>query len=333
VKIEGLRFFAASVLMDGSNECEVLRCDFQHHSPWGAHREPHTYKGERGYYGYGAKEDGSAGIYIRGEANRVAHSSFRQFWGQGVHLRGGRGNIVEHCSFEDFNWLLLQDGAAVFLNGEGHEVRHCRIRNAAGMGISGKQIGPQLVHGVKVLHNDIADTGRVLLDSGQSAIYFNNHNAPTEARRLDGEIAWNRIGTVHGITDNGKGMGIYLDDGTDFVSIHHNIIEAGAKVRWPIFLHVAGHAFEGSSVNDNLVWGIPDDPRAAAIVAAMRPKVGSLKPMQIERNLSQRTTFKALNGPADAVQLKDNEENITRQRFESRVKEQAEAFGKAAKAE
>jgi hypothetical protein len=320
VTIEGINFFACSVLMEGSHECEVTRGNFRYHSPWGAFREPFQMQGERGWYAYGSKEDATAGVFIRGEANRVSHCNFREFWGQGVHLREGRGNVVEYCTFENFNWLLLQDGAAVFVNGHDHEVRHCRIRNTAAMGISGKQVGPNCVRGVKVLHCDIADTGRVLLDGGQSAIYFNNHNLPTEQRHLDGEIAWNVIGTVHGIADNGKGMGIYLDDGTDFTEVHHNLVEAGPKVRWPIFMHVAGHVFESSHIHHNAVWGFPDDPRSAAIVAIPRPKVGSIQDVLIEYNLSQREVFKTLHGSPDGVTLRNNTPDATHKQWDAAKK-------------
>jgi hypothetical protein len=254
-------------------------------------------------------------VFIRGNENRVAHCSFRDFWGQGVHLREGRSNIVEHCEFENFNWLLMQDGAAVFLNGEGHTVQHCRIRNTAAMGISGKQVGAHLVHGVRILHNDIADTGRVLLDGGQSAIYLNNHNAPTDQRRLDGEIAWNRIGTVHGLRDNGKGMGIYLDDGTDHADVHHNFINAGPKVRWPVFLHAAGHCCDAVKVRQNLIWGSPADKRSAAIVAIPRPNVGSFKDVEISGNVSSGPCFLVLHGKADGVALLHNTENASEERF------------------
>lgn len=276
--------------------------------------------GERGWYSYGAKEDGTAGVFIRGARNRIAHSTFRDFWGQGVHCREGEGNVVEHCTFENFNWLALQDGAAVFLNGRDHTVRHCTIRNGAAMGISGKQVGPHLVQRAKVLHNDIADTGRLLLDSGQSAIYFNNHNAPTDERRLDGVIAWNRIGTVHGLRDNGKGMGIYLDDGTDYVDIHDNFIDAGPKIRWPIFLHAGGHAFENTRVTGNLVCGIPDDPRAAAVVMGPKPKVGRLSGIHISGNVSSRGIAKMLHGPEVGVTQQNNESHTTPDVFAARLR-------------
>jgi hypothetical protein len=157
----------------------------------------------------------------------------------------------------------------------------------------------------------------VLLDGGQSAIYFNNHNLPTEQRRLDGEIAWNRIGTVHGLADNGKGMGIYLDDGTDFAQVHHNVIEAGAKVRWPIFLHAGGHRFESCRIHDNAVWGLPDDPRAAAVVAGPRPKVGAFHDIVIERNVSQREILKVLHGGPEGITLQDNTPRATREQWEA----------------
>jgi hypothetical protein len=165
VKVEGLSFFACGALLEGSERCELANCDFQHHSAMATFREDFRFPGERGWYAYGAKEDASAGVFVRGVANHIHHCTFRDCWGQGVHIREGRGNVIEFCEFSNFNWSLLQDGAAIFINGNDHAIRNCRIRNGAAMGISGKQVGPHLVHGVKVVHCDIADTGRVLLDS------------------------------------------------------------------------------------------------------------------------------------------------------------------------
>jgi hypothetical protein len=53
VKIEGVRFFASSVLMDSSRGCSLERCAFLHHAPWGDYRAPEYGEFDRGNHEYG----------------------------------------------------------------------------------------------------------------------------------------------------------------------------------------------------------------------------------------------------------------------------------------
>lgn len=308
VKIAGFRFVAASILIDGGNHNTIDGCAFLYASPWGKHYE--TQLGDFAPYAHGSKEDGTAGLYIHGSGNVVRNSYLAHLFGQGVHLRGGRSNVVENCLFEDFNWLALQDGAAVLVNGDDQVVRRCTIRRTAAMGLSVKQIGEVLVKRPVITHNHIEEVGRILIDGGQSAIYVNNHNAPSDARSLDwGEIAYNFIGRVHLPFDNDKGMGIYIDDGTDFLRIHHNVVRAGACINWPIFLHGNRHHQESIHVYHNTIWDYDNAGNTAGIVSSVWGQ-GRRTDIRVINNLTQHRAFRALGVPGGVTE-ETNLGNVT----------------------
>jgi hypothetical protein len=298
ITLRGIRFIACSALLDLAEDCEIDGCAFIHHAPWGNHRESQFdgIRGERGQYEYAAKEDATAGIYVEGTGNRIRNCYLKPGWGMGVHFRAGAQNTVENCLIEDFNWLIKQDGAAVQLCGIGNRVIGCTIRHCSGMGIVGTQIGDSFVRGFEVLNNHVSDTGLVLLDSGNSAIYFNNHNAKDRGCQ-NAVIAYNEIGTVHTHWDNGKGMGIYMDDGNDHLTIHHNLIHAGPNIRWPIFSNGGPHVVENFRVYHNTVWDMPDAANAAGFVSSIRPKsIGRRESVDVRNNVAQFTAYRGLHG-------------------------------------
>jgi hypothetical protein len=303
IALRGIRFVACSALLDKTEACDIDGCAFIHHAPWGNYRESQFdgIPGERGQYEYAAKEDATAGIYVEGTDNRIQNCYLKPGWGMGVHFRAGARNTVENCLIEDFNWLLKQDGAGVQLSGIGNRVLRCTIRHCSAMGIVGTQIGDSYVRGFEVLHNHVSDTGLVLLDSGNSAIYFNNHNAK-DRNCQNATIAYNEIGTVHTHRDNGKGMGIYMDDGNDHLTIHHNLIHAGRNIRWPIFSNGGPHVVENFRVYHNTVWDMPDAANAAGFVSSIRPNSGGRREsVDVRNNVAQFTAYRGLHGSEGAA--------------------------------
>jgi hypothetical protein len=319
VTVSGVRFFASSVLIDNGHSNTIDTCAFLYHAPWGDHREPFTNQGERGHYEYGAKEDGTGGIFVRGTGNVIKNSYIAHAYGLGVHIREGSGNTVENCLIEDFNWLAKQDGGGVFLNGPDHAVRRCTIRKTSAMAISCTQIGSNLVRRPQIFRNDLSDTGRLLLDGGQAAVYINNHNASSADRTLDGgRLAYNRVGLVNIAFNNGKGFGLYMDDGTHEVTIDHNVIFAGTGVRWPIFSNGSGHQVINFNVYNNTIWEHPDVSNGAGFVSSLTLATGTPAnrvSINVRNNHAQRAVYREINGTAGDAVLSNNRSNVPATEF------------------
>jgi hypothetical protein len=319
ITLKGLRFFASSVLIEGGNSNTIDTCAFLYHSPWGDHREPFTNAGERGQYEYGSKEDGTAGVFVCGSQNTIQNSYFAHAWGLGVHFREGSANVVDNCLFEDINWLGKQNGAAVFINGPDHVVRNSTVRRCAAMGICASQIVNSLVRRPLIWGNDISETGLMLIDGGQSAVYINNHNAASVDRTLGGgRIAYNRIGRVNIARENNKGFGLYMDDGTHGVTIDHNVIYAGAGVRWPIFSNGAGHQIIDFNVYNNTIWDYRDATNAGGFVSSLAINgTGNRVSVRASNNLAQRLAYREINGPQGDATLAANLSNVLAAEFVS----------------
>jgi hypothetical protein len=305
VVIKGLNFKAASVLMDGSQRCTIDSATFRYHSPFGTH-----YLG--GYPGnpldgyYGNPIDGTSGIYISGSNNTLKNSYIGHTWGQGVVLRGDSCTI-ENNLIEDTSWLLSGLGSALLLTGNDNTIKGNTIRQTSGMGICGVQIGTQLIKRPKILNNDISDTSKMLLDSGQAAMYISNGDISSSRRSLEGGIiAYNKIGRVNIFKNNNKGMGIYLDDGTDNATIHHNVINAGGGIKWAIFLHYNGHLDENIFVYNNTIWGYQD--WAVWFAGNWDGRGGGISNCIVRNNIAQRSRY---NGNT----VSHNRENVPASEF------------------
>jgi len=261
ITIKGLYFKAASVLVENATGCVLDDCHFHHVSPWGKT----YYTDYRDPYGYGGKTDGSSGIHISGTNNVIKNCSLQHAWGSGITLMGGSSLQVSNNYIADIGWQTRASSAPVLGYGEKMQVVGNTIRRTVGTGLILHQKATSsgggavnLVKECNVSYNDIRDTGYLMLDGGRSFIYIGNNDAPTADRSLKGGVvAYNVCSNIINWRGISKAFGIYLDDGTDFATVHHNVVNMNQPVQsWDgIFFHGAGHLLEEVRVYHNTLWG------------------------------------------------------------------------------
>ena len=244
VTVAGLVFRAASALLDGCEGCVIDRCEFTDVSPWGRHfdRRPN---GDPERYTYGNPQDGTAGIYLNGTGNAIRHCRVARGWGALVTVRG-TGNAVEDNVIEDANWQCREFAVNVVVNGEGHRVVGNTLRTSTAMLVALIDVDRLPTTATLVRGNDCRDYGHVMLDGGTAAIYHNGNDDLGGAEFSHNLIADNR-------TDNQRvSCGIYLDDGSCNVRVHHNVFLGGGRTRCGLFTH---RGDQRMLVHNNTFWG------------------------------------------------------------------------------
>lgn len=216
--IADISFHAASLKLENSQSCRVEGCTVLYPGPW-TDIDPPSPDGQLQGQDYGIPDDGSAGVYITGSNNCLTRCHIAHSWGAGARLDGSN-NILEDSLLEDLDWLSRRIGGVQLL-GTGNQVLRCTIRRTAQSGIDG---GNRLLGFGKVASNFtvngclIADVGLLTSDTG--AFYINNQASPT---LLNGVVSYNTMLRVWGAL---YASGVYIDNSTCGVLVHHNVINA-----------------------------------------------------------------------------------------------------------
>jgi len=129
IVVEGLHFKAASIRMDDAIGCEVRECEVLYASPWTAYKATD----------YGGRVDGSCGVYVSGEKNRLWRNRIAHNWGGGVRVEGS-DNVLEQCLIEDIGWLGRRTAGVQVWGRRNHVLRNV-IRRVGNSGIDGGQAG------------------------------------------------------------------------------------------------------------------------------------------------------------------------------------------------
>jgi len=305
VTLKVLYFQGASVHVNGGSNNTVDGCHFRNVSPWG------NAKGvARLATSWGSIEDGTTGLHIMGTNHTIQNCSLVGGWGTGIRLDGGSDLTVRNNYIEDFGWFGRILAAPISGFGTRLRIENNTIKRSGGCGITLKQKNPgdgSNVNHVRfptIRHNDIRDVAYLLMDGG-SFIYINNDDVPSAERRLDGEIAFNVCVGLRSRSTDKFFWGIYIDNGTDFVTIHHNVINslnpktAGAG----IFLHGAQHHQENIFCYHNTIWGNFDNA-----IASHTWSRGSISNVVFRNNHAQKTGFRAT--AIGGVTASHNRENV-----------------------
>jgi hypothetical protein len=138
----------------------------------------------------------------------------------------------------------IADSATV--NGTGHRILNNTLRTSTAMLIVMIDIDRQPTLAPLISSNRCSDYGRIMLDGGTAAIYFNGNNDSQ-----GGEIAYNFISDNR--TKNQRvSSGIYLDDGACNFRVHHNVVHGGGLNRAGLFTHKGDRQM---LVFNNTFWG------------------------------------------------------------------------------
>jgi hypothetical protein len=293
VTLKGLHFLGASVPVNGGSNNTIDACHFRHVSPWGAHH----YSDARNYY-WGGTVDGTSGIHLAGTNHTIRNYSVIGGWGHGIQLAGGSNLTVSNNYIADFGWSgrFVQSPVSGF--GPGLNIVRNTIRRSSGPGIFLYQKNPgdganvNHVKQVRILRNDIRDCGYLLDDSGNVFIYIQNADVPSADRAPHGEIVYNVL--IRQLGGQGKHHtgGIYLDNGTDFCSLHHNVVDM-QETKNPrtaaIFLNAAGHNQESIVIAHNTLWGYRGDHMfpGGIVLSTNKGKGGRQTEVVVRNNLAQ----------------------------------------------
>lgn len=161
-------------------------------------------------------DQGRNGVFIKGDDNVVSNSEIAYSAGSGIVLEGDR-NIVRNCLIHDFGYMGTVTSGVKFIGTESVLTQSTLFNS-----------GRDILHlgqcsKCKITFNLLHDSTLLTNDSG--VIYSFGYD-------LQGtEIAYNWI---HGITDPQRQigsihLGIYLDNGSRNVFVHHNLISGLAN--------------------------------------------------------------------------------------------------------
>ena len=310
VTIKGLYFQGASVHVNGGSNNTVDGCHFRNVSPWGNAKGPARFATS-----WGSTEDGTTGLHITGTNHTIQNSSLVGGWGTGIRLDGGNDLTVRNNYLEDFGWLGRWLAAPISGFGTGLQIENNTIKRSGGPGITLVQKNPgdgsnvNHVRRPSIRHNYIRDVSYLIMDGG-SCIYINNDDVPSAERRLDGEIAFNLCAGLRSRSSDKFFWGIYIDNGADFVTLHHNVInslnskQGGAG----IFLHGAQHKQENIFCYHNTIWGNFDNA-----IASHTWGKGSISNVMFRNNHAQKTGFRAT--AIGGVTASHNRENVSAGEF------------------
>jgi len=168
------------------------------------------------------------GILITGSGNIMRNSSVEYSWGDGISL-GGINNKVFNCKVNDVNYIG-NTPSAISPAGSKLEIEYCTIFRTGRSGIRFR------ADSSKFSHNHIYDIGYINWDLG--GFYSNEEKGKYS---LGTEISYNLIHDIQtnestGPGTNYGGNGIFLDNNTCGILVHHNQIwnftAGGIALNW-----------------------------------------------------------------------------------------------------
>ncbi len=212
IRIQNLKLFAGTILMNGTNRCEISGCTAKYLS----HFTKHTWNG---YSAEGNAPSGDNGVYINGDQNLISNCTFTHSAGSGIIIRGG-GNTITRSLVSDTDYSGTYS---------------CTVSIAASTG------------GNKLFFNTFTNTGRDVLQlygANADIIMYNDMSfAGRLCRDLGITYQWGRDGqgtrlAYNWIHDNlaTLGPGIYNDNYCRRFINDHNVIwncEAGVRLNGP----------------------------------------------------------------------------------------------------
>jgi len=233
VRFENLRFKAAAVQVKG-NDAFFKKCVFEYISPFrhNANDTPANKRGQSLASCWGIPENGTAGVFVKGDRFIAEDCRFAKSWWCGMMIRGNDAR-VENCLFEDMNWMAKRC-AGLFSWGNSNVVRLCTFRNLGGAGVEGGNanwIGQYARNNVWE-NNYIEGVCKLIVDQG---FFYVNHQSGSNPKA---DSIW-RYNVGKGARSPVKGtwtqtsVGYYVDNSSSGYRIHNNIaIDANEALRY-----------------------------------------------------------------------------------------------------
>jgi catechol 2,3-dioxygenase-like lactoylglutathione lyase family enzyme len=223
VRLEGIRFKAATIRVDG-NGVSLVKCAFDYISPFrhNANDAPKNKRGQSLVSCWGTPENGTAGVFVKGDRFVAEDCRFSKSWWCGMMIRGNNAR-VDNCLFEDMNWMAKRC-AGLFSWGDDNTVRYCTFRNLGGSGIEGGNanwIGQYAKRNVWE-YNYIEDVSKLIIDQG---FFYVNHQSGSNPT-ANSVWRYNVGKTVRGPKKGNWAKcaaAYYVDNSSSGYHIHNNI--------------------------------------------------------------------------------------------------------------
>lgn len=233
VRLENIRFKAAAIQVIG-NDVHFLKCAFEYISPFqhNANDIPRNKKGQSLISCWGVPENGTAGLFVKGNGFVAENCRFSKSWWCGMMIRGNRAR-VENCLFENMNWMAKRC-AGLFSWGDGNTVRFCTFRNLGGSGIEGGNAGwiGQYAKNNVWEYNYIEDVCKLVVDQGFFYVNQQSGSNPKSNSVWRYNVGKGSRGPVKGDWVHTT-VGYYVDNSSSGYRIHNNIaIDANEAFRY-----------------------------------------------------------------------------------------------------
>lgn len=233
VRFTNIRFKAAAMRVDG-NDVSLEGCAFEYIAPFQHNPNdlPQNKTGQSLTSCWGIPDNGTAGVFVKGNRFVAENCRFAKSWWCGMTIRGNRA-CVENCLFEDMNWMAKRC-AGLFSWGCGNTVRYCTFRNLGGAAIEGGNahwVGQYALTNVWE-YNAIEDIGKLIVDQG---FFYVNHQSG--ANPPAGSVWRYNVGKHSCGPERGDwtqtSVGYYVDNSSSGYRIHNNIaIDAKEPIRY-----------------------------------------------------------------------------------------------------
>lgn len=323
VMVKGIHFKAASITLAEANGCTLSDLSVRYVTPFERVPQKVGKFHEGGAYNdWGAIpfEAGKSGVFISGTGNTIKNMYVAYSWFNGI-LLDGTNHLVENCLVEKVGWMGMRS-VGILAYGDHITIRRNTVRYVGTYGICGGNRGatfPPEKYAKNILleYNEIHNFCLLTADAG--GIYM-NHQGGAPANSVIRYNVLHDFGPV-ALPDKETGeiaihprniTGIYLDNGSSYYTVHHNLLYSKEPFRSAICLNAADYI----KVYNNTVWGLPP---YTGIWVSLRSGVDEIA---IKNNLCNRIfgIMKLDTGPPytvdkDTVDFSHNRDNVTADEF------------------
>ncbi|MFC1765053.1 right-handed parallel beta-helix repeat-containing protein [Planctomycetota bacterium] len=263
VTVKGLHFKAASITIAEANGCTLSDLSVRYVVPFERVPQKMGRFHEGGAFNdWGAVpfEDGKSGVYVSGVGNTIKNMYVADSWFNGIILDGAH-HLVENCLVEKVGWMGMRS-VGILAYGDHITVRRNTVRYVGTYGICGGNRGATFPYedyakNILLEYNEIHNFCQLTADAG--GIYMNHQSGPPAHSVIRYNVLHD-FGPV-ALPDKETGeiaihprniTGIYLDNGSTYYEVHHNLLYSNEPYRSAICLNTADHV----NIYNNTVWGI-----------------------------------------------------------------------------
>lgn len=162
----------------------------------------------------------STGFQIGGSYNTIKNSTLSYSSGNGIHLTGSN-HVVDNNTISHMNYMGGMSEAAILAgDGTGGNVISRNTVSQCGRScFDANNMG--FTSGYTIIYNDMSDGMKLTDDGGVIYMYGDD---PGNGDFKNTVISYNKIHDSYSNISRNLASGIYLDDGSKNVEVHHNVI-------------------------------------------------------------------------------------------------------------